>query len=234
MYSIDSNNELHNINSPHDIHRPPPHIELSFNPNPDDESRHGVMSAALSEFVSNRGISHIHKFLFMMANYCAQQSNMHELARIKFRRYNYWLSIPAILLSTMSGSVSLASSMNKDSCDVEKMHFWISVVCGLAGLCSAAILSVHRFAAYSENEHLHGHYVDSFEKQNLDIRSNLLLHVDDQNKTFTNLYEYLKHIKHEIGLLIEKSPPVPYSVLQCYKKKKNVMIDIKEIFSTVY
>jgi hypothetical protein len=189
----------------------------------------GVMSDRLSSMVKNTDMQQIHVFLYKMAGYCAQQSSLHDKSRIKFKWYNYGLSIPAILLSTISGSVNTMSAVSESGDCKDKLD-WLNILCGVAGLVAAGMLSVHRFANYAELEHQHALYADSFEQRNLAIRTNILLDANGQNKTFTNLYEYLKHCRNDISTLIEKSPSVPSHVRNNYKTK-NKFINIEQMFS---
>jgi hypothetical protein len=188
-----------------------------------DEPDTGIMSARLSAIVEKTDIQKIHVFLYKMAGYCAQQSILHDNSRITFKWYNYGLSIPAILLSTISGSVNTMSAVSAESGDCKDKLYWLNILCGVAGLIAAAILSIHRFANYAELEHQHAVYADSFEQRNLAIRTNILLDASGQNKTFTNLYEYLKHCRDDVSLLVEKSPSVPSRVRNKYKTKKKII-----------
>ena len=220
-----------------------PHIQLELSNEPNEpnepnvpnepnelneqEYGTGIMSDRLSNMIGNRSIQKVHVFLYKLANYCAQQSTLHDKCRIQFKNWNYGLSIPAILLSTVSGSVNTVYAVNSDGCN--KSNNWISILCGVAGLVAAGMLSVHRFANYAELENLHSVYADSYEQRNLAIRSNILLDMGGENKTFTNLYEYIKHSRNEVSMLIEKSPNVPAQVTTNYKRKKKI-IDVEHMF----
>lgn len=195
--------------------------------NPDS----GVMSTNILKLHPNA--RQIHVFLFMIADYCSQQSKLHEKARLKYRFLNYGIAIPSIVLSTIAGSVNLVNAVsiydNNSPKDIVERS--ISIICGISGLISATMLSIHRYANLAELEYLHAHFVDSFEKQNLDIRSNIMLDSQNCNHTYTNLYEYLKFCKNEISILIEKSPPVPIQIKNNYKKNKS-LIDISHVLNS--
>ncbi len=90
------------------------------------------------------------------------------------------------------------------------------------------MLSIHRFANYAEIEHEHSIYAGSFEQRNLAIRANILLDMSNENRTFANLYEYLKHSRNEVSILMDKSPNVPAQVKNNYKRKKETGFDRRQ------
>jgi hypothetical protein len=200
-----------------------PHVRLELR-NSMDDTETGIMSARLSNIVKQHDVQNIHVFLYKMANYCSQQSIMHDKSRIWFKYFNYGLSIPAILLSTIAGSVNTISAVSDHSnCDSTPTLNWINIMCGIAGLIAAGMLSVHRFGNYAELEQQHGHFCDSYEQKNLSIRTNILLDSGGENRTFANLYEYLKHSRGEISMLIDKSPTLPTRVTKKLKAKKRIL-----------
>jgi hypothetical protein len=200
------------------------HIKIGV----DDPS---IMSARLTKIINKTDIKQIHIFLMMLADYCAQQSKLHDVTRVKFRRYNYGIAIPAILLSTISGSVNLITSV-KDECNTsDSIASVIGIICGVSGLISAGMLSIHRYANFAELEQMHTFYGDAYEKKNLEIRSNILLDSGYENKTFSNLYEYLKFSRNEVCMLIDKSPPIPEKIKKLYKNKRS-LIDVSELFES--
>ena len=205
-----------------------PHIRLELQSN--ETMDYGIMSDRLSSMICKNDIQKVHVFLYNMAHYCSQQSTLHSKCRIQFKYYNYGLSIPAILLSTIAGSVSTMTSFNENSqsCAKNTMH-WIGLMCGIAGVVAASMLSIHRFCNFAELESKHSQYSDSFEYENLAIRSNILLDMGGENRTFTNLYEYLKHCRNEVSMLIEKAPNVSSHVKNRYKRKKKI-VDVEQIF----
>lgn len=196
--------------------------------NPDS----GVMSANILKLHPNA--RQIHIFLFMIADYCSQQSKLHEKSRMKYRGLNYGIAIPSIVLSTISGSVNLVNAVStSDNSNLkdDTVERVISIICGVCGLLSATMLSIHRYANLAELEYLHSQFADAFEKQNLDIRSNIILDNQNSNTTYTNLFEYLKYCKNEVSLLIEKAPPVPLSISNEYRKTRT-LIDVSHILNS--
>lgn len=202
------------------------HDESFSNMHIDDK---GILSFRMTNVLDRDEIEKVHIFLIMLASYCSQQSKLHEISRLKFRNLNHGLAIPAILLSTISGSVNLVSAISSKEAN-NMTSYIISMICGVSGLISAGILSVHRYANYAEQEHNHAYFVDAYDKQNLDIRSNIVID-NTENKTYVNLYEYLKHAKNEVSLLIDKAPPVPdYSSKQYVCKNKRELLQFSQIF----
>jgi hypothetical protein len=212
-------------------YKPSTNLDICHTPSSLQIDRHGLAFSRLISVTRATDIKNIHIFLYKMANYCSQQSILHEKSRIWFKYFNYGLSIPAILLSTIAGSVNTISAVSEqDNCDgsTPTLH-WINIMCGVVGLVAAGMLSVHRFGNYAELEQQHGHFCDSYEQKNLSIRTNILLDSGGESRTFTNLYEYLKHSHDEISRLIDKSPSLPVQVKNKYKAKKKLM-EVSNIF----
>jgi len=181
----------------------------------------------LPDMVPVNNIQHVHVFLMMLADYCAQQSKLHEITRARYRYYNFAVAIPAILLSTVAGAanlVNVASDGCKDASE-NTMKKWLGAAFGLMGLTAAGLFSAHRFANLAELEQQHDFFSDEFEKMNLDIRSNILLDNTATNRCFTNLYEYLKYCKYELAILIDHAPALPSNIMRKFFKKKSA-IDI--------
>lgn len=136
--------------------------------------------------------------------FCVEQSNLHNRSRERKKIFNYAMAIPAILLSTISGTANIGIG----SGDCGTRNNWISIMFGAMGLVSASLFTVHRYLRLPELQQEHDFYADEYEKLALTIEMHLVLTDNEEAKTFKNLGEFMKECKKDIDLLIDKAPAV--------------------------
>ena len=185
----------------------------------------------LPNMIPLSSIQQIHVFLMMLADYCAQQSCLHDISLARYKRLNYMIAIPAILLSTVSGASALANISNHVCSDSDVIQKWLGFTFGFMSLVAACLFSIHRFANIAELKEQHDFFSDEFEKMNLDIRSNIILDNTNTNRCFSNLYEYLKYCKYELAILIDHAPPISKRTKMRFFKQKHA-IDIAHFLKT--
>lgn len=136
--------------------------------------------------------------------YSLRQAKMHNVMRSIYRFRNLSLAIPAILLSTVSGSANI--SMGSRSCS--EGNNWLSILFGALGLSSAAMFSIHRYLNLPELQKEHDFYADEFEKLGNEITMQLTLDTEEGSQAYRNLAEFMKECKKTLDVLIDKAPPV--------------------------
>ena len=144
------------------------------------------------------------ELLAQWQDYCLSQSKMHNEMRSIFKRRNYSLAIPAILLSTVGGTANIGMGARTCSDDTN----WLSVLFGSIGLVSAAMFSIHRYLCLPELQKEHDFYADEFEKLGNEIAMQLALDKEDGSRAYRNLAEFMKECKKTLDVLIDKAPPV--------------------------
>jgi hypothetical protein len=174
--------------------------------------------------MSTHVISKTRELLHVWERFCEQQSKMHDTARAHYKFYNYMIAIPAILLTTISGAGSLGISSEHN--DVA-----LSYVMGSLSLTAGAMFSIHRYMNIPELQHLHDFYGDEFLKLRNNIRLHLVITDDEDNKTFSSLVEFSKHIKTILDNCIDKSPSLPPMVVGLKKKSMGKKFYSKRMFN---
>lgn len=134
---------------------------------------------------------------------------MHNCSRARFRSYNYAIALPAIVISTVSGTGTIGIGMH----DGSKAN-WVSILFGCMALTSASLFAVHRYMQLPELQSQHDIYSDEFEKLEAEIKMHVALLVDmesgDTNdvSAFRNVGELTKHVKKTLDCLIDKAPAI--------------------------
>ncbi len=132
--------------------------------------------------------------------YCKTQSKLHNKSRSYFRHWNYFVAIPAILLSTVAGTANVSTSRENNTINI------YSLVFGLMSVSSAVLFSIHRYLRLSELQQEHDFYGDMYEMLALEIEMQKVLETDEKSRCYKNLSEFMKNCKRQLDILIDKSP----------------------------
>lgn len=135
-----------------------------------------------------------------------EQSTLHNNARIHYKTFNYLLAIPAIVISTVSGTGNIGVSTSSCSGTI------LSIVFGSLALVAASMFSVHRYMNLPELQQMHDFYSDTFFKLANDIRFNIIVR-NHENRAFISLVEFAKDIKKNIDICVDKAPSVPKQII---------------------
>jgi len=153
------------------------------------------------------------ELLTQWERFADERSHLHNKARMHYKIVNYCLAIPAILLSTVSGTgnIGISSSMCSDTT--------LSIAFGTLGLISASLFSIHRYMNIPELQQTHDFYSDEFYKLGNEIRLNVVIRNDNQ-RTFSSVIELAKNIKKNFDICVDKAPSVPASIIKQETAKK--------------
>ncbi len=139
---------------------------------------------------------------------CDVNAQLHERCRIVMRFRNLALSIPAILLSMVSGITNL-TNFNRIVSQGAGGHSEevLSSVSGILSLAAATLFALHRYLTIPELQRDHMLFSNAFTRLGNEILMHMTL-VESQHRAFSTTDELLKHVKHRLDLLIEQSPPL--------------------------
>lgn len=152
--------------------------------------------------------------LIEWCEFCDENSALHDLNRGLFRQMNNWLSIPAILISTIGGAANIGSS---NQCNGDPR--WLPIFFGGMSLTAAALFTIHRNLSISELQQQHDFYSDEYAKLANEIKMQLFIDNSD-SKTYKNLVEFCKDCKHHLDVIMDKAPPVNAAIREKYLKQK--------------
>jgi len=121
-----------------------------------------------------------------------------------------WLTIPVILLSTLTGTANFAQERLP-----EDWQTWSSMVIGSFNILAGFITTVHQFLKISELSEGHRVSAISWGKFYRNVRIELSKSVSERK----NVANFLTRCKEEYDLLSEVSPIIRLPVIRKFKKK---------------
>lgn len=136
---------------------------------------------------------------------CDQNAQHHEQCRIVMRFRNLALSIPAILLSTLSGITNLSNLTSLMSDDFDKEV--VQSLSGTLSLIAATLFALHRYLTLPELQKEHAMYSNAYTRLANEIHLYTQL-VSSRERTYRNTEELLKDVKHRLDILIDMAPPL--------------------------
>lgn len=136
---------------------------------------------------------------------------LHDWSQKHYHKLNLGLSIPVILLTTLTGSANLSvSSIAGDDKENQKLS---NLVIGGISIIAGILSTVSNFLRFAPSMEAHRIAALSWGKLNRAISVELALDRNDRKDSM----DFLKVCRAEIDRLIEQSPSIPESVLKRFE-----------------
>jgi hypothetical protein len=136
---------------------------------------------------------------------------LHDWSQKRYHKLNLGLSIPVILLTTLTGSANLSvSSIAGDDKENQKVS---NLVIGGISIIAGILSTVSNFLRYAPSMEAHRIASLSWGKLNRAISVELALDRNDRKDSM----DFLKVCRAEIDRLIEQSPSIPEPVLKRFE-----------------
>jgi hypothetical protein len=138
---------------------------------------------------------------------------MHDRAEKEYYTKNMGMTIPVIILSTITGTASVGlSSIAGGDLDVQKyMNFGIGGVSLIAGILTT-LNNFLRYAQLSESNRVAGVAWGKFQRfVAIELAQNPIDRMDS--------LDFLKVCRAELDRLIEQSPPIPDSIIAAFERE---------------
>lgn len=148
-------------------------------------------------------------------NFCEENSILHGICQTHFKKLGNTISISAIILSTLGGTSSLATSSDTDN----SSRRIVSIVLGITSLVSGTLMTIHRYFNYNQLEKDHGFYSGEYAKIKNEMHMQIHIYQCD-SKTYVNLVEFCKHIKRSLDSLLDRAPCIPSSIAKNFNENK--------------
>jgi hypothetical protein len=148
---------------------------------------------------------------------------LHDRCEKKFSRLNMFITIPVIILSTLTGTANFAIDgfVPQGSEDLKKyVQAGIGAISIFAGILTT-LGNFLRFAQGSEAHRVAGIAWGKFQRQ---IAVELAISPNDR----LDCMDFLKICRAELDRLIEQSPPVPDDVIREFKREFEDKKDVKK------
>lgn len=148
---------------------------------------------------------------------------LHEKSQVRFEGYNFYLTIPSIIVSGLAGSATIGLTGLFPG-DFQKVA---SVVIGLFTLGCGVMTSLNQYMKTSQFAEAHRSAAIAHGKLHRVISSELALRRDQR----VNAMEFIKMIRSEQDRLQETSPSIPEVVINDFKRlfKENTHVEKPEI-----
>lgn len=151
---------------------------------------------------------------------------LHEKCQIAFDKYNFYLTIPSVVISTLAGSATIASP----ALFSEYQQKTAGVVIGICTLACGLLTSVNQYMKTSQYSESHRLSAIAYGKLHRVIASELALRRDQR----ANALDFIKVIRSEQDRLQETSPNILDSVIDMFRIQfKDISIDKPEIVGDI-
>jgi hypothetical protein len=148
---------------------------------------------------------------------------LHDRCEKKYSMFNMWITIPVIILSTLTGTANFAIDGFVPDGD-ESIKKYIQAGIGGVSIFAGILTTLGnflRFAQGSESHRVAGIAWGKFQRQ---IAVELAISPNDR----IDCMDFLKICRAELDRLIEQSPPVPDDIIREFEREFKNQNDIKK------
>lgn len=148
---------------------------------------------------------------------------LHDRAEKGFTRRNHLITIPVIILSTLTGSANFALNSVIPAGD-ESLQRWAQFGIGGVSIIAGIITTLGNFFRYAQNSEANRVAAISWGKFHRLLRVELNLQPDDRQ----DCQDFLKMCRNELDRLIEQSPQISDKITEQFKKKFGTIPNLKK------
>jgi hypothetical protein len=146
---------------------------------------------------------------------------MHEQSSVSFGSSNFYMTLPVIILSTVTGTASFGiNGLLPDDASYAK---YAGAAIGVVSLLTALIQTVSNSLRYAQQSEAHRVAGISWGKFQRFVSIELSLHPDER----MDAMNFLKMARVELDRLIEQSPSIPPSIVRAFEIEFRKKTDIK-------
>jgi hypothetical protein len=147
---------------------------------------------------------------------------MHDKSEKRFSHLNLSMSIPIIILSTLTGTANFGIDSIVGDNPVHKKY--ASFVIGSVSLIAGVLGTLGNFLRFAQFQESHRVASVAWGKFQRLVAVELALHPNDR----ADCMDFLKLCRAELDRLIEQSPAIPPGVVHAFEKKFGKMEDIEK------
>ena len=138
---------------------------------------------------------------------------MHDKYEKKASSSNMWITVPVIVLSTLTGSASfIMNSVLGDNMNAQK---YAQIGIGSVSIFTGILTTLGNFFRYAQSSEANRVASLSWGKFQRQIAIELALHPNDRLDSM----DFLKICRAELDRLIEQSPPIPDEIIEAFEKE---------------
>lgn len=156
------------------------------------------------------------------ADIAASYRWMHDKGDKKMDRSNMWITVPVIILSTLTGSANfmLQSVIPPTDQDAQK---YAQIAIGSVSIFTGILTTLGNFFRYAQNSEANRVASIAWGKFQRQIAVELALHPKERIDSM----DFLKICRSDLDRLIEQSPPIPDDIIEAFEKEFEHIPDFK-------
>jgi hypothetical protein len=147
---------------------------------------------------------------------------MHERTEKLFSARNSWITIPVIILSTLTGTANFG--LNSIFGDNAQNAHYATLAIGGVSIIAGIITTLGNFLRYAQGSEAHRVSSISWGKFNRLITVELRINPNERMDSMS----FLKICRIELDRLIEQSPPIPDSVIAAFRSEFGSSLEVKK------
>lgn len=147
---------------------------------------------------------------------------MHDKCEKIMAKNNLWITVPVIILSTLTGSANFI--IGQVVGDDKTMQTYSQIGIGGVSIFTGILTTLGNFFRYAQSSESHRVAGISWGKFQRQIDVELKLHPKER----IDCMDFLKICRAEFDRLIEQSPPIPDKVVLAFEKEFKDMTDLKK------
>ena len=136
---------------------------------------------------------------------------LHDQTEKRFNRFNMAMTIPVIMLSTMTGTANFG--MGSLFGDDQKSQRFANLAIGGVSLIAGLMTTLGNFLRFAQNQEAHRVASVSWGKFQRQIAVELALHPNERQDSM----DFIKIQRNELDRLIEQSPSIPEKVINRFE-----------------
>jgi hypothetical protein len=146
---------------------------------------------------------------------------LHDRSEKHYKRYNIWMTIPVIILSTLTGTANFGID---SFLSTEADRKYASIVIGGLSLVAGMLTTLANFFRYAQLMEAHRVAAISWGKFQRQVAIELSLHPNDR----IFCMDFLKMCRNELDRMIEQAPQIPDEVIDDFESTFGKFKDIKK------
>ena len=155
------------------------------------------------------------------ADIAASYRWMHDKGEKKMALYNMWITVPVIILSTLTGSANfMLQGVVGDNPSAQK---YAQIGIGSVSIFTGILTTLGNFFRYAQNSESNRVASIAWGKFQRQIAVELALHPKERIDSM----DFLKICRSDLDRLIEQSPPIPDDVIAEFEKEFESITDFK-------
>jgi hypothetical protein len=143
---------------------------------------------------------------------------LHDQSYRKYKRINYFYSIPIIILSTVAGTLNVSLAGYVPSAYLNYAQAGI----GGINIFTGVLTTLQSFFSYAQLSESHNNASLGWSK----MHRNIIIELNLEQQFRTDADRFLRDCRRDYDRLLEQSPPIPTEIISLFKKKFKTQTDL--------